>query len=100
MQAKKVIESYKKIKTLGTGAYGTAYLVKGQTSGRQMVIKEIDLNEMEESDQKAALTEAKVMEMLYHPSIVKFYDVYRTKKKKLCIVMEYADGGDLNKIIK
>lgn len=65
-----------------------------------MVIKEIDLNEMEESDQKAALTEAKVMEMLKHPNIVQFYDVYKTKKKKLCIVMEYADGGDLNKIIK
>lgn len=40
------------------------------------------------------------MEMLNHPNIVKFYDVYKTKTKKLCIVMEYADGGDLNKIIK
>lgn len=38
--------------------------------------------------------------MLHHTNIVKFYDVYKTKKKKLCIVMEYADGGDLNKIIK
>ena len=47
-----------------------------------MVIKEIDLNEMEEADQKASLTEAKVMEMLNHPNIVKFYDVYKTKKKK------------------
>lgn len=93
-------EQYKKIQTLGSGAYGTAFLVKGQTSGRQMVIKEIDLNEMEESDQKAALKEAKVMEMLNHPNIVRFYDVYKTKKKKLCIVMEYVDGGDLNRQIK
>lgn len=65
-----------------------------------MVIKEIDLNEMDEDDQKASLTEAKVMEMLNHPNIVKSYDVYKTKKKKLCIVMEYADGGDLNKVVK
>ena len=65
-----------------------------------MVIKEIDLNEMEEGDQKAALTEAKVMEKLNHPNIVTFFDVYKTRKKKLCIVMEFADGGDLNKIIK
>lgn len=40
------------------------------------------------------------MEMLNHPNIVKFYDVYKTRRKKLCIVMEFADGGDLNKIIK
>lgn len=65
-----------------------------------MVIKEIDLNEMEESDQKAALMEAKVMEKLSHPNIVRFYDVYKTRKKKLCIVMEYADAGDLNQVIK
>ena len=40
------------------------------------------------------------MELLNHPNIVKFYDVYKTKKKKLCIVMEYVDGADLNKEIK
>lgn len=100
MDRKKNHETYKKIRTLGSGAYGTAFLVKGQVSGRQMVIKEIDLNEMEEGDQKAALTEAKVMEKLNHPNIVTFFDVYKTKKKKLCIVMEYADAGDLNRLIK
>lgn len=93
-------ETYKKIKTLGSGTYGTAFLVKGQESGALRVIKEIDLNEMDESDRKAALTEAKVMEKLNHPNIVTFHDVYKTKKKKLCIVMEYADAGDLNRVIK
>jgi len=31
---KKVHEQYKKLNTLGTGAYGTAYLVEGQTTKR------------------------------------------------------------------
>jgi NIMA (never in mitosis gene a)-related kinase len=96
----KTHEQYKKIKTLGSGAYGVAYLVKGSNSGREMVIKEIDLAAMDEGDQKASLTEAKVMKLLNHPNIVKFYDVYKTKRKKLCIVMEFANGGDLNAEIK
>jgi NIMA (never in mitosis gene a)-related kinase len=30
-----------------------------------------------------------------HPNIVRFKEVYKTKNGRLCIVMEYADGGDL-----
>ena len=44
---------------------------------------------------KTTLKEAKILEALKHPNIVKFKEVYKTKKGKLCIVMEYADGGDL-----
>lgn len=93
---KKIHEQYKKLNTLGTGAYGTAYLVEGQTTKRQMVVKEIDMTDMDEKDRKEALREAKIMEKFTHPNIVQSYDVYKTKKGKLCIVMEYCDGGDLN----
>ena len=37
---------------------------------------------------------------LNHPNIVTFREVYKTKKGKLCIVMDYADGGDLQKMIQ
>ena len=40
------------------------------------------------------------MEVLNHPNIIKFIDVYRTHKGKLCIAMEYADGGDIDRDIK
>jgi serine/threonine protein kinase len=33
-------------------------------------------------------------------NIVRFREVYKTKKGKLCIVMDYADGGDLQTLIK
>lgn len=35
-----------------------------------------------------------------HPNIVKFIEVFKTKKGKLCIVMDYCDGGDLQNRIK
>jgi len=40
------------------------------------------------------LKEARILEVLSHPNIVKFHEVYK-QKDKLCIVMDYADGGDL-----
>ena len=52
------------------------------------------------------LEEAKILEGLNHPNIVRFKEVYKTKQGKLCIVMDYADGvlilflgGDLSQKI-
>ncbi len=45
------------------------------------------------------MKEAKILEAFSHPNIVKFKEVYKTKKGKLCIVMEYADGITQYKII-
>ena len=55
---------------------------------------------MSEEERRETLREAKILEVLQHPNIVRFKEVYKTKKGKLCIVMDYADGGDLQGRIK
>ena len=55
---------------------------------------------MSEDERRETLREAKILEVLQHPNIVRFKEVYKTKKGKLCIVMDYADGGDLQGKIK
>ena len=32
---------------------------------------------------------------MHHPNITQFKEIYKVKSGKLCIVMEYCDGGDL-----
>jgi NIMA (never in mitosis gene a)-related kinase len=55
---------------------------------------------MSESERQDTLKEAKILEVLNHPNVIRFREVYKTKKGKLCIVMDYADGGDLQKMIQ
>lgn len=55
---------------------------------------------MSEQEKRETLFEAKILEVLNHPNIVRFREVYKTKKGKLCIVMDYADGGDLQSKVK
>lgn len=55
---------------------------------------------MNEEERKETLREAKILEALNHPNIVRFREVYKTKKGKLCIVMDFADGGDLQSKVK
>lgn len=85
---------------MGVGSFGTAYLVECQSDKQYAVIKQIDIQNMDENERRETLREAKILEVLQHPNIVRFREVYKTKKGKLCIVMDYADGGDLQGRIK
>ncbi len=91
MAAKQSDEKYTRIKLLGEGSFGKAYLVRVNATGEQAVIKEIDLTKVPEAEKREALKEAKILESLNHPCIIRFREVYKTKKN-LCIVMDYADG--------
>ena len=64
------------------------------------MIKQVDIQTMSEEERKETLREAKILEVLNHPNIIRFKEVYKTKKGKLCIVMDYADNGDLQSKIK
>ena len=54
-------------------------------------MKRISLEQNEETGQNP-LNEAKVLEMLDHPNIIKYFETF-IYNHKLCIIMEYADNG-------
>lgn len=91
---------YKRIKMLGEGSFGKAFLVQSHTNQSYYVIKQIDMSGLKENEKLNVIKEAKILEALKHPNIICFKDIYKTKKGKLCIVMDYADDGDLSSKIK
>lgn len=60
------------------------------------------LENLTEDEKREAYLESKILERLDHPSIIKFIEVFRCNKpySSLNIVMDYADGGDLQAKIK
>lgn len=65
------------------------------------VIKQIDVSSIKSKKERDQIDkEGKILERLNHINIIGFREVYRTKKGKTCIVMDYADGGDLADKIK
>ena len=56
-------------------------------------MKQIDISKMSDNERKETVKEAKILEVLSHPNIVKFIEVFKTKNGKLCIVMDFADGN-------
>ena len=90
-------DDFKKIKTLGSGVFGCVDLsevvVKKSYAkkGDQVAIKRfVDI-----SDQDMAKKEALLLKKLVHWAIVRYLDVYKNAKGRLCLVMEYCNSGTL-----
>jgi len=109
---------YQKLRLIGSGGFGSVYLVQKsstavpitssqqqqqqqqQHEGRELVLKEVDLSGMDTVQRQKAEAEAKVLNSLRHPYIVRYWESYATRDDRLCIIMDYCEGGDLNHYIR
>ena len=92
-------ETYKRVSKLGEGAFGKVYLVQCSSDNSYAAVKQLDLRNMPDDEIEDLKKETSMLEIMHHPNIIYMKEFYITKNKKLCIVMEYADGGDLKKSI-
>jgi len=92
------MEKYRKVKVVGKGNFGHAILVQSNVDHKLYIMKTIDVSKMDKKQKEEALTEVHVLKSMRHPYIVTYRESFM-EKRCLCIVMDYADGGDMyNKI--
>jgi len=85
---------------LGKGSFGKAYLVRNTEVDELCVVKQMETSTMDPKERNEAVKEAMLLKKMNHPNIISFKEVFITRKGRLCIVMAYADGGDVHKAIK
>ena len=117
------MDKYEVLRVAGRGAYGTAYLARRKTDGREVILKQariiperscylfsnqpitipvsiqIPIEQMSSADRHSILTEIKVLSMLHHPNVIEYYENF-LQDKSMIIVMEYAAGGTLFDLIE
>lgn len=69
----------------------TVYLCRRMHDKKQVIIKQIPVEQMTVEERQSALNEVKVLSMLDHPNIIEYYENF-LEDKALMIVMEYAQG--------
>ena len=89
-----VLDGYETIKKLGQGTYGLVFLCREKSSGKQCVLKRMQLGTLNERERRSALQEAQLLRELQHPNIVAYVNMHVTRSK-LFLMMQYCDGGDL-----
>ncbi|CAF1066600.1 unnamed protein product [Brachionus calyciflorus] len=83
------------VKVLGKGTYGKVKLANDKRTGKQVAIKIIHKNRIENKQDLARVRrEIEFMSRLNHPHIVKILEVYESSEK-IILVMENASGGEL-----
>ena len=69
---------YKKIKLLGQGSFGKAYLAENLATRQLVVLKQVNLSSMKEQEKREAYREAEILKHLGHPNIVEVTEVLKT----------------------
>lgn len=89
---------FKILEELGKGSYGIVYKVRSLVNKKEYVIKKIDLKILNAKHRKESLQEVQLLKRLSHQNMIKYYNSF-LEKDILFIVMEYAEGGDLQQVV-
>uniref|UniRef100_H0XEP5 Serine/threonine-protein kinase Nek11 n=1 Tax=Otolemur garnettii TaxID=30611 RepID=H0XEP5_OTOGA len=87
---------------LGSGSFGTVYLVldkKAKRGEELKVLKEISVGALNPNETVQANLEAQLLSKLDHPTIVKFHASF-VEQDNFCIITEYCEGRDLDRKIQ
>ena len=88
-----------RVKVLGKGSFGEAVLFRRADSDHLAVCKRVALAQMKPQERKDAVNEVNMLAKLRHPNIVAYLGSFE-KDDTLHILMEYANAGDVDGLIK
>mmetsp|Transcript_86868 Transcript_86868/g.202216 ORF Transcript_86868/g.202216 Transcript_86868/m.202216 type:complete len:429 (+) Transcript_86868:58-1344(+) len=91
--------SYRRLRLLGQGSFGKAFLARDLANNELCVMKQVRVEKMDAKARDTAVREAVALRRVRHPNVVRFRQVF-VRSGWLCLVMDYADGGDLCAAVK
>lgn len=84
------------IKKLGDGAYSSVYKVKRLDDAEEYALKKVKMLSLTEKEKDNALNEVRILASIDHPNVIGFKEAFIDEpSSSLCLVMEYADNGDV-----
>lgn len=64
-------------------------------------MKKVDINDLTFKEKQNALNEVRILASIKHSNVICYKEAFFDEPSgMLCIVMEYADGGDIFQMIK
>jgi NIMA (never in mitosis gene a)-related kinase len=90
------LQDYEVLSELGKGAYSIVYKARRLSDNKIYALKKVKLANLKEKEKRNALNEVRFLASIKHPNVISYKEAFLDENKHfLCLVMEYADGGDL-----
>ena len=90
------MDGFEILEKLGDGAYSVVYKVKRKEDSNIYALKKVNLKGITEKEKENALNEVRILASVKSPFVISYKEAFiEEESETLCIVMEYADRGDL-----
>jgi NIMA (never in mitosis gene a)-related kinase len=90
------LDNFEIITKLGEGAYSTVFKVRRYSDSKVYALKKVKIEKLSEKEKKNALNEIRILASIKHPNIISYKEAFFDENdKSLCLIMEFADSGDL-----
>ena len=95
------MEDYQFLDRLGNGKFGKVWKAKKKSDGKIVAVKEIDYSHLDQKQRQLLCNEVSILRKLHNKYIVRYYEHFvNRKEKKIYIIMEFCEGGDLQNFIR
>ena len=90
------MKNFELISKLGEGSYSTVYKVRRKADLKMYALKKVKLKNLSEKEKKNALNEIRILASIKSDHIISYKEAFiEEKDQSLCLVMEFANKGDL-----
>ena len=90
------MHNFELISKLGEGSYSTVYKVRRKADLKMYALKKVKLKNLSEKEKQNALNEIRILASIKSDHIISYKEAFIEEKDKiLCLVMEFANKGDL-----
>jgi NIMA (never in mitosis gene a)-related kinase 1/4/5 len=95
------MNDFEVIKELGKGAFGAVCKVRRKIDNNIYAMKRVKISQLNAKERENALNEVRILASLTHQNIIGYKEAFfDDSSNSLCIVMEFADDGDLDSKIQ
>eukprot|EP00397_Hematodinium_sp_SG-2012_P005722 GEMP01005744.1.p1 GENE.GEMP01005744.1~~GEMP01005744.1.p1 ORF type:complete len:667 (+),score=125.66 GEMP01005744.1:68-2068(+) len=90
------LKDFKQLALLGEGAYSTVFKVLRLSDQKIYSLKKVKLPSLSEKEKQNSLNEVRLLASVQHENVIAYKEAFLDEASGcLCIVTEFADGGDL-----
>ena len=90
------MDGFEILEKLGDGAYSVVYKVRRKEDSQIYALKKVSLSNLSQKEKENSLNEVRILASVKSTFVIAYKEAFIDEKdQSLCIVMEYADKGDL-----
>jgi len=95
------MSEFRVLEKLGEGSFAGVYKVLRKSDDKLYALKKVKFDSMSSREKQNALNEIRILASISHENVISYKEAFIDEEcGYLCIVLEYAEKGDLNAKIK